>query len=150
MGFYLQIAGLRRAWQYEDLVWGLFMNRYVFPGADASCPLYWDVEQVERAGWEVRSVENNGVHYALTIYAWYKNWCWNREAVVKKYGEWMWRNWSIFLAWSYLIAMQGSSTVYMICLTKNLPFDANSRAPQTKDGVEDYGICRTKYWVDKI
>jgi cyclopropane fatty-acyl-phospholipid synthase-like methyltransferase len=23
--FYLQIAGLRRAWQFEDLVWGLFM-----------------------------------------------------------------------------------------------------------------------------
>lgn len=25
--FYLQIAGLRRAWQYEDLIWGVFMNR---------------------------------------------------------------------------------------------------------------------------
>jgi hypothetical protein len=25
--FYLQIAGLRRAWQYEDLVWGLFMGQ---------------------------------------------------------------------------------------------------------------------------
>lgn len=48
--FYLQIAGLRRNWQYEDLFWGLFMNKYVFPGADASCPLYWDVEQLERAG----------------------------------------------------------------------------------------------------
>ena len=35
---YLQIAGIRRSWQYEDLVWGLFMNRYVFPGADASTP----------------------------------------------------------------------------------------------------------------
>ena len=38
-------------------MWGLFMNRYVFPGADASCPLYWDIEQLERSGFEVRSVE---------------------------------------------------------------------------------------------
>jgi len=45
--FYLQIAGLRRHWQYEDLIWGLFMNKYIFPGADASCPLNWYVGQLE-------------------------------------------------------------------------------------------------------
>jgi hypothetical protein len=45
--FYLQIAGLRRHWQYEDLIWGLFMNKYIFPGADASCPLSWYVAQLE-------------------------------------------------------------------------------------------------------
>ena len=37
--FFLQIAGLRRAWQFEDFCWGLFMGKYIFPGADASCPL---------------------------------------------------------------------------------------------------------------
>lgn len=148
--FYLQIAGLRRNWQYEDLVWGLFMNRYVFPGADASCPLYWDVEQLERSGFEIRSVENNGVHYGLTIYAWYKNWVHNKDKVVAKYGEKSWRNWSIFLSWSYLIAMQGSSTVYMICMTKNLPFDVRSRVPITKNAKEDFGISRAQYWVDKV
>lgn len=26
--FYLQIAGLRRAWQFEDFNWGLFMGKY--------------------------------------------------------------------------------------------------------------------------
>lgn len=41
-----QVAGLRPSWQYEDLVWGLFMNKYVFPGADASCSLGWVVNQV--------------------------------------------------------------------------------------------------------
>lgn len=158
--FYLQIAGLRRNFQYEDLVWGLFMNRYVFPGADASCPLYWDVEQVERAGFEVRSVSNEGVHYGLTIRAWYHNWVWNKAKVVAKYGEKSWRNWSIFLSWSYLIAMQGSSTVYMIALTKNFPCDARSRAPTSKvkgtsqaaicdQGLIDFGIDRAKLWIDK-
>eukprot|EP00971_Amphidinium_carterae_P292726 5811528-Amphidinium_carterae.1 len=32
------------SWQqganWEDLTWGLFMSRYIFPGADASTPLH--------------------------------------------------------------------------------------------------------------
>ena len=59
--FYLQIAGLRRPWQFEDLVWGLFMGKYIFPGADASCPLGFVVDQAERAEFEVHRVENCGV-----------------------------------------------------------------------------------------
>jgi cyclopropane fatty-acyl-phospholipid synthase-like methyltransferase len=52
--FYLQVAGLRKAWQYEDLIWGLFMNKYIFPGADASTPLTNYVSSLESAGWEVK------------------------------------------------------------------------------------------------
>ena len=44
--FVLQVAGIRPSWQYEDLIWGLFMNKYVFPGADASCSLGWVINQV--------------------------------------------------------------------------------------------------------
>src|SRR5258708_36065715 len=44
--FFLQVAGIRSVWQYEDLIWGLFMNKYVFPGADASCALNWVINQV--------------------------------------------------------------------------------------------------------
>jgi sphingolipid C9-methyltransferase len=44
--FVFQVAGLRECWQYEDLIWGLFMNKYIFPGADASCSLGWVVCQV--------------------------------------------------------------------------------------------------------
>lgn len=44
--FVFQVAGLRNCWQYEDLNWGLFMNKYVFPGADASCSLGWVINQV--------------------------------------------------------------------------------------------------------
>jgi len=116
--FYLQIAGLRRAWQFEDLVWGLFMAKYIFPGADASCPLGFVVSHAERAGFEVHRVENCGVHYSLTIEKWYENWQRNEEAIVAKYGERWFRMWTFFLAWSTLIAAQGSSTVFMITLTK--------------------------------
>jgi len=117
--FYLQIAGLRRAWQFEDLIWGIFMGTYIFPAADASCPLGFVVEQCERAGFEVHTVDNCGVHYALTINKWFNNWMNNRDKVVGKYGEWWFRLWVVFLAWSTVIATQGCSTVFFVTLHKN-------------------------------
>ena len=85
--FLLQVAGLRPCWQYEDLIWGLFMNKYVFPGADASCSLGWVVNQVEAAGFEVKNIDVLGVHYSATIYRWYQNWVSNKDNVIAKYGE---------------------------------------------------------------
>jgi cyclopropane fatty-acyl-phospholipid synthase-like methyltransferase len=162
--FYLQIAGLRRAWQYEDLVWGIFMAKYIFPGAAASCPLGWDIEQVERAGFEVHRVENTGVHYSRTIYNWFRNWMKNEEKVVGKYGQYWYRMWIVFLAWSAIIAGQGSSTVFMITLNKQLKNDeatlhpdsiAAAKANPTANGA-DYGFAgsaksgllnRIKMWI---
>lgn len=63
--FVLQVAGIRPTWQYEDLIWGLFMNKYVFPGADASCALNWVIGQVEGVGFEVKSIDVLGVHCAF-------------------------------------------------------------------------------------
>merc|ERR1740121_3620170 len=39
--FYIQVAGLQRGYaegynNYQDIVWGMFMDEHVFPGADAS------------------------------------------------------------------------------------------------------------------
>lgn len=102
--FYLQIAGLRRAWQFEDFNWGLFMGKYVFPGADASCPLGWVIDQLEAGGFEIRSEETIGIHYSATIRCWYQNWI--RPQVAKeisaKYGVRMYRLWAWFLAWSVI------------------------------------------------
>ncbi|KAJ3219847.1 hypothetical protein HDU67_009035 [Dinochytrium kinnereticum] len=118
--FFLQIAGLRRAWQYEDLMWGLFMAKYVFPGADASAPLNWVIEQAERAGYEILNVDTIGVHYSATIYRWYLNWMKNKDKIIDKYGSRWFRVWEVFLAWSTIIARQGSATCYQIVLHKNL------------------------------
>lgn len=119
--FYLQIAGLRRPWQYEDLVWGLFMNKYIFPGADASCPLAWVIGQLEYAGFEVQQVDTIGVHYSATLERWYRNWMKpeNRQSMIEKYGERQWRVWEFFLAWSTIIARQGSATCFQIVCHKN-------------------------------
>jgi len=118
--FYLQIAGLRENPKMSDLAWGVFMNRYIFPGADASMPLGWVIHQLELAGFEVHSVETIGVHYADTIKSWYNYWLSNKTAAIAKYGEQMYRTWELFLAWSSITPEQGSCTCYQIVSNKNL------------------------------
>jgi len=122
--FYLQVAGLPRGYaegynHYEDLVWGLFMDEHVFPGADASCPMGWVVTHLEQAGFEVQNVHNMGNHYSRTLDAWRKLWESKKDAVVKVYGERSWRRWRVFLAWSVRIARRGGSTVQFITATKS-------------------------------
>jgi cyclopropane fatty-acyl-phospholipid synthase-like methyltransferase len=85
--FFLQVAGLRKTWQYEDLIWGLFMNRYIFPGADASTPLNDYIRSLESAGFEVKNVDTIGVHYSATLWRWYRNWLANKDKVLAKYGN---------------------------------------------------------------
>ena len=68
--FLMQVAGLRQGSNWEDVAWGLFMGHYIFPGADASTPLNWYIRQVERAGFEVQSIETIGRHYSHTLYVW--------------------------------------------------------------------------------
>jgi len=116
--FYFQVAGLRRAWEYEDLVWGLFMGEHVFPGADASCPLAWVATHLERNGFEIQRVSNLGNHYSRTLNHWLDEWKADKANMVKTYGINAWRRWEVFLTWSVRVARQGSSTVFMWTLTK--------------------------------
>jgi len=118
--FYLQIAGLRRTWQFEDLIWGLFMGKYIFPGADASCPLAWVVNQLEYNGFEVRSVETIGIHYSATIKRWYDNWLTKEKYITEKYGLRWFRLWTWFLAWAVVTSEQGGASCYQIVAHKNL------------------------------
>jgi cyclopropane fatty-acyl-phospholipid synthase-like methyltransferase len=66
------MCGLRRNYQWKDIVWGLFMAKYIFPGADASTPMGFVVDQLEKAGFELVSMENISYHYSITIYQWYQ------------------------------------------------------------------------------
>ena len=142
--FYLQIAGLRRPWQFEDLVWGLFMAKYIFPGVDASCPLGFVVSQAERAGFEVHRVEHCGVHYVVTIEKWYHNWKRNEKLVVEKYGERWYRMWLMFLGWSVIIGGQGSSAVFMITMTKN---HKNDKSTVSLDEAKQVPFSRRDRWI---
>jgi cyclopropane fatty-acyl-phospholipid synthase-like methyltransferase len=123
--FLLQWTGLRRGLRPEDLIWGLFMNKYIFPGADASlCPSRM-LAAMEKAGFETHSVENVTIHYSWTIERWRQNWLSNREAVVARYGERWFRIWNFFLAWSVIIAEQGNAACFQVVLNKNV--DAYNR-----------------------
>lgn len=117
--FYLQIAGLRAGYHQESLIWGGFMGEYIFPGADASMPLSFVVKRLEKAGFEIHSVENVGIHYSRTIQLWYYNWQRNKQQVLDAYGQWWFRCWEIFLGWSVDIAKQGNSTCFQIVCNKN-------------------------------
>lgn len=118
--FLLQWTGLRRRMRPEGLLWGLFMNRYIFPGADASlCPSAM-LKTTERAGFELHSSENVSIHYAFTLRAWRRNWLRNRDAVVECYGERWFRVWNFFLAWSGAIADKGHGACIQVVLHKDL------------------------------
>jgi len=122
--FYLQVAGLPRGYgegynHYQDIVWGLFMDEHVFPGADASCPMGWVVTKLEQAGFEVQNVHNLGAHYAQTLDQWRETWVQKKEQIVKVYGERSWRRWEVFLQWSVHMAFDGGSTVQFITSTKS-------------------------------
>jgi len=117
--FLLQWTGCRRNPTAEDIVWYLFMGKYVFPGADASLPLGQMLGFAERAGFEIQSVENISDHYRRTIKLWHDNWLASRETITKNYGERWFRIWHFFLAWSVVIAGQGTAACFQVVMNKN-------------------------------
>jgi cyclopropane fatty-acyl-phospholipid synthase-like methyltransferase len=127
--FLVQFCGLRRGGgnglpviglRPQDLIWGLFMSKYIFPGADASLPLSDMVKALEKVGFEIHSAENVSVHYSLTIKRWHDNWLRSRSTIVSTYGERWYRLWNIFLAWSWRIGLQGTSACFQVVAHKNL------------------------------
>ena len=118
--FYLQWTGLRNDMRREDLIWGLFMNKYVFPGADASLSLWPMARQMERANFEVHSIENVTNHYGMTLKHWHDNWRENKEQILATYGERWYRIWNFFLAWSVIVARQGNAACFQVVMNKNL------------------------------
>jgi sphingolipid C9-methyltransferase len=128
--FVLQWTGIRNLYQPqnplsaitlkpEDLIWGLFMNRYIFPGADASLPLSSMLRAAEKAGFEIEDVERMSAHYVLTLRAWRDLWVSNRKDIVAAYGERWYRLWFFFLHWSAIIGERGSAFTYQVTMYKN-------------------------------
>ncbi|MCC6214410.1 MAG: class I SAM-dependent methyltransferase [Polyangiaceae bacterium] len=133
--FLLQWTGLRRGFRPEDLIWIMFMGKYVFPGADASLPPSSMLTAMEKAGWETHSMENVTTHYHYTIKKWHENWVSNREAVLRTYGERWYRIWNLFLAWSTIIATQGNAACFQTVLCKNLDHYDRTRWVKRKGAV---------------
>jgi len=128
---------LRKGSDWKDMMWGLFMGEYIFPGADASTPLNWYILQLEQAGLEVENIENVGIHYSLTLNEWYNNWMRNEPEISKKYSAPLCRLWRLFLAWSTIASRRGTATCWMITCHK-MP-DVFDRSKM---------ITGTKKWAD--
>jgi cyclopropane fatty-acyl-phospholipid synthase-like methyltransferase len=139
--FLLQWTGLRRGLKPEDLIWGLFMSKFILPGADPALPPSSMLKALEKAGFEVHSIENISGHYATTLSNWRRNWNRNRGAILAAYGERWFRIWNFFLAWSVLVAEQGNASCYQAVLNKNVDsFDRHCwdrAAPRTSQLVAD-------------
>jgi sphingolipid C9-methyltransferase len=118
--FCLQWTGLRRRSNMEDLVWGLFMAKYIFAGADASLPLAPMAAAMEKAGFEIHSIENVSIHYHYTIKKWHDNWLEHKDEITKAYGERWFRIWHVFLSWAATIAAQGTAACFQVISNKNL------------------------------
>jgi sphingolipid C9-methyltransferase len=136
--FVLQWTGIRNLYQpqnpltalslkSEDLIWALFMAKYIFPGADASLPLSSMIRAAEEAGFEVEDVERMSAHYILTLRAWRDRWDSNRAEIVSAYGERWYRLWHFFLHWAALMGEKGAAFTYQLVLHKNHDtFDRNA------------------------
>jgi len=148
--FYIQCSGLQRGYakskskeyydkkfpnqpvarvnNYLELIWGIFMEQHVFPGADSSTPLGWIVTHLERAGFEVQSASNMGISYGRTLQAWQNVWESKKDEIVKVYGEKAYRRWHVFLSWCAYGIRWGPSTVNFITATKSGNFPARYNA----------------------
>lgn len=166
--FLLQWTGLRRGGgqgvpvvglRPEDLIWGLFMNKYIFSGADASLPLSDVVKGLEKAGFEIQSAENISIHYAHTIRKWHKNWLAHKDVILKNYGERWFRIWHIFLGWSARIGDQGNAACFQVVANKNLDqfnrnifigprFFAESTTTKAENGTHDKPRPRTEVVIE--
>jgi len=129
--FYIQCSGLQRGYattgynNYNELIWGLFMEQHVFPGADSSTPLGWITTHLERSGFEVQNAHNMGISYARTLHAWQRVWESKKDEISKIYGVKAWRRWHVFLSWCVQYpARHGGSTVNFITATKAGAFKA--------------------------
>lgn len=74
---------------------------------------------------------------------WYHNIVKNRAEVETKFGTFAYRLHELFLAWSTMIARQGSSTVWLMIMTHQHAVDAYSCAQTSVK------LNKTKMFIDK-
>ena len=94
-----------------------FMGRFIFPDGELET-VSDSLQFAERAGFEVRDVENLREHYARTLRHWVKNLETNRAQAVAAAGEQSYRAWRLYLAGSAQGFRTGRIGVYQALLAK--------------------------------
>lgn len=94
-----------------------FMERFIFP--DGELVAVSDALRIaERAGFEVRDVENLREHYVRTLRAWVANLEGHRDAAIAAAGEQSYRTWRLYMAGSAQGFRVGRIGVFQSLLAK--------------------------------
>lgn len=96
---------------------GGFMARYVFPDGEL-LPVWETLAFAERAGFEVRDLENLREHYARTLRDWVANLERNRSAAIEAADELTYRIWRLYMAGSAQGFWRGRMGLFQSLLAK--------------------------------
>ncbi|MDQ2818352.1 MAG: cyclopropane-fatty-acyl-phospholipid synthase family protein [Candidatus Eremiobacteraeota bacterium] len=99
---------------------GGFVERFVFPDGEL-VPVSDALGIAERAGLEIRDVENLREHYTMTLRAWVANLELNRDLAVASGGERAYRTWRLYMAGSAQGFASGRLGVFQSLLAKPDP-----------------------------
>ncbi len=108
---------------------GSFVQRYIFPDGELT-PVSAVNVTAERAGFEVRDVENLREHYALTLRQWVRRLEQQRAEAVRLAGEVTYRTWHLYLSASAHGFEAGHINVCQTLLSR--PEHGDSRLPLTR------------------
>ena len=107
-----------------------FIDRYVFP--DGELPtLSLALEKAERAGFEVRDVENLREHYAHTLRLWVKNLQEQRVQLLQTVSERTFRTWLLYMVGSAVAFERSDISVCQILLRR--PDSSRRSALRTRE-----------------
>jgi cyclopropane-fatty-acyl-phospholipid synthase len=116
-----------------------FIDRYVFPDGELE-PLGSTVTALDRAGFEVRDVENLREHYTLTLRAWVSRLEEHWEAAVRLTSQGRARVWRLYMVAAALAFEFGEITVNQTLAVARAP-DGRSGMPMTRDAF----VARARY-----
>ncbi len=94
-----------------------FLGRFIFPDGEL-VSVSDSLQRAERAGFEVRDVENLREHYARTLRAWVSNLERNRTEAIAAAGETSYRLWRLYTAGSAQGFSTGRIGVYQSLLAR--------------------------------
>ncbi|MDQ1660110.1 MAG: cyclopropane-fatty-acyl-phospholipid synthase [Blastococcus sp.] len=111
-----------------------FIDRYVFPDGELE-PLGATITALDRAGFEIRDVENLREHYALTLRAWVSRLEENWDAAVELTSPGRARVWRLYMVASALAFQFGEITVNQTLAVVRSP-DGRSGMPLTREDLQ--------------
>ncbi|RKP38499.1 S-adenosyl-L-methionine-dependent methyltransferase [Dimargaris cristalligena] len=104
----------------ETLHYHLYTLTTICPGRDTAlfATLNDYLDEIHRAGLEVDLIENISLDASMTYARWFENWDQARHIIHMRYGEDVYRQWELYLAWSSSILLRGGLSKHSLLLRK--------------------------------